>query len=108
VVAQFELAVDGEDGTAVVTCRGDVDLSTCGELERAIESSLEPGVRVLRVDLHDLEFMDSTGLRSLMRAQRRCAEQGVRMELVVGAAVRRLLELTGALEQFTVVERSPT
>ena len=108
MVAQFELAVDGEDGVAVVTCRGDVDLSTCAELERAIESSLEPGVRVLRVDLHDLEFMDSTGLRCLMLAQRRCTEQDVRMELVIGAVVRRLLELTGALEQFTLVERSPT
>jgi anti-anti-sigma factor len=106
MVTQFELAVDRDgDGTVVIACRGDLDLSTREEFEQALETSLDGDVRVLRLDLHALQFIDSTGLRELIRAQRDCDEHGIRLEVVPSAVVGRLLELTDALRHFTIVER---
>jgi anti-sigma B factor antagonist len=109
MVAQFELVVVSDDQMVVIACSGDLDLSTREQLERAIESSLDGGiVSVLRLDLHGLQFIDSTGLRELIRAQRDCDARGVRLELVTSPVVGRLLELTDALRHFTIVERPPT
>jgi anti-anti-sigma factor len=106
MVTQFELAVDRDgDGTVVIACRGDLDLSTREQFEQALDTSIDGDVRVLRLDLHALQFIDSTGLRELIRAQRDCDEHGIRLEVVPSAVVGRLLELTDALRHFTIVER---
>ncbi len=106
MVAQFELAVDRDgNGTVVIACIGDLDLSTSDQFEQALERSFDDDVRVLRLDLHGLEFIDSTGLRELIRAERDCLTHGVRLELVPSPVVGRLLELTDALRHFTIVER---
>jgi anti-sigma B factor antagonist len=109
MVAQFDLTVARDGGTAVIACSGDLDLSTCTQFAEAVDTSLDgDAVGVLRLDLHALQFIDSTGLRELIRAQRDCDARRVRLELVPSPVVGRLLELTDALRHFTIVERPPT
>jgi hypothetical protein len=57
---------------------------------------------VLRIDTAGLEFVDSSGLRCLVAADRRCQETGVLMELVAGPTVKRLLDLVGLADYFNV------
>ncbi|HYF46596.1 MAG TPA: STAS domain-containing protein [Acidimicrobiales bacterium] len=57
----------------------------------------------LTLDLRHVAFMDSTGIRCLIDADRAVTAVGGRMELLVEGIPRRLLEVTGLLERFEPV-----
>jgi anti-anti-sigma factor len=62
------IQVQQEGPTWVVVLRGEHDLSTAPDLERALEPLLEADVPVV-VDLADVSFLDSVILRSLLTAR---------------------------------------
>src|SRR5690349_3851751 len=94
----------------VVRAVGELDLSTAGRLCRAIHGAAATAVGRARVmiDLTDLEFCDSTGLRALVGAVREVEVGGGRAALAVtpGGALDRLFELTG-MGEFTRIADSP-
>jgi anti-sigma B factor antagonist len=81
-------------GESVVVCRGDLDVVTCDRLEDAIEACLETERRALVLDLEGVEFMESRGLRCLVRAVRRSRTLGVALRILPSTAIRRVFELT--------------
>jgi anti-anti-sigma factor len=89
---RFDVAVDEDDGTVVLRLSGELDLVSEPILEAALERA--KGKRV-RIDLAELAFMDSTGLRALLSAARAYPELKLRGPLQ--APVRRLLDLTQTL-----------
>ena len=57
------------------------------------------------LDLRQIEFMDSTGLRVFLSAHQRAHDTGRRFALVRGAdQVERVLTLTGVRDLLTVVD----
>ena len=95
----------------VVRAVGELDLSTAGRLCRAIQGAAASaaGRPRLMLDLTELEFCDSTGLRALISAVREVEVGGGKAALAVtpGGPLDRLLELTG-LREFTRIADSPT
>jgi anti-anti-sigma factor len=87
---------DAADG-CVVVLTGEHDLSSVDELRQAFEQTSSD--RSVLVDLSDTAFIDSAVLGALIASHREAAEQGRHWALIVGngsgAAVRRILELTG-------------
>ena len=63
----FDLQVQRETSRTRITVRGELDLGTTAELDRALEEAREAG-RPIVLDLRDLSFMDSTGVRQLLMA----------------------------------------
>lgn len=76
---------------------GDLDLHNAPLLESAIaEVDLTSG-GALVIDLDNLEFLDSSGLRALMAAAEDAQAHGRRIAVTKGSEqVRRLLDITGA------------
>jgi len=97
------LTVDvGPDGAIVV--HGDIDVAGGPVLESAILERESRGPLV--IDLGDVFFIDSSGLRSLLGASRRAHERGSTLVLrEVGPEVVRLLEITGTTRQFSIQRR---
>ena len=60
----FDLTVARQDGTCRLTLRGELDLATAARLEQALAAAGDDVV----LDLRDLTFMDSTGVRVLLEA----------------------------------------
>jgi anti-anti-sigma factor len=88
----------------VIAISGELDLASGPRLEVEL-AALDAGVRLVVVDLRNLEFMDSTGLSIIVRAHQRLAEQGCELSLVRGSPqVQRLLDLTGVAERVRLVE----
>ena len=86
-----------------VRIAGDLDLATAPELERVLERASGEGYGRLLIDLHAVEFMDSTGLQALMCAKEVADRNGHRLTLSYGSPqIRRLLEITGMLDLFAV------
>ena len=92
-----------QDGVAVVDVDGDLDLASVGDVDAALQDALSGGEPVV-VDLEDVSFIDSTGMKAMIEARRRSRELAVPMVLVCpdNAAVWRLLELSGTRGFFEV------
>jgi anti-anti-sigma factor len=86
-----------DDGSCVIVLTGEHDLSSVDELAGVLDEAATATSIV--VDLSQTAFIDSAVLGALIGSHRRAAEDGRRWALVVGegsgAAVRRILELTG-------------
>ena len=80
------------DRTRLVRIRGELDLATAPELERALEPNGDGDGRIV-VDLSECTFIDSTGLKILVDADRRCGH--ALLIVANGMAVRRTFELSG-------------
>ncbi|MCU1504653.1 MAG: anti-sigma-factor antagonist [Ilumatobacteraceae bacterium] len=89
----------GADG--VIVAVGDIDVAGGPLVDAAIlEGESEQPVII---DLTEVTFIDSSGLRSLLSASRRAGERGTEVVLrSPSAAVRRLLEITGTEGQFRI------
>ena len=87
--------VSAGNGAVVIECRGELDLSNAQELRNALPPPDAQGISVLRIDMAEVTFMDSSGLASLLEADRRCRELGATFEIVASRFIARLLALTG-------------
>ena len=94
--ATFTLAEDaGSGGERVIWLRGELDIDSAPDLERVLLRSRPASQRVV-LDLSELEFMDSTGLRVLVRARAVAEDGGWEVVLRdVPPTIRRLFDMTG-------------
>jgi anti-anti-sigma factor len=96
-----------EGGVNSFTVRGELDMNTAPELERALEAVSAEGARVL-LDLSPCEFIDSTGIalivRTWQRLDRKASGEGSgRLVLCcINHQVRRLLDITGVEASITM------
>jgi anti-anti-sigma factor len=96
----------GRDGeTAWVRPVGELDLDTAPRLEDELAAVRETGVSRLVLDLRGLTFMDSTGLRLVIRWDSAARKQGFEFAIVPGSdVVQRVIRLTGMDDQLTVTD----
>lgn len=97
-MSTFSVSVEERDRARyVVTVVGELDLARAEGLGEQLDALLAPGALVA-LDAAGLTFMDSTGLRILLRATARAADRGAGFRLVAPqAAVLRVLELSGTV-----------
>lgn len=98
---------EGAPRTWRVDLHGAIDLETAPELSDELEELAKQGAKLVIVDLTDVEFLDSSGLRALVHGARMVEEGGGRL-LVEGAsgAVERVLELTDVLRRLSISDGS--
>ena len=95
-------ASESEPGTIQV--RGELDAHAANKLDDVVDHLLAGGVTNLVMDIGGLTFIDSSGLRSLIRARKRLGDHPNAVVLRdPQAGTLRLLEITGLTEQFPVV-----
>lgn len=89
--------------TVQVHVAGEIDLSSSDELRQWIVAAIPSAtVDEIDVDLADVTFLDSTGIRALVLAQRAASDKGVTMR-VSGARgrVESVLKITGVYDLLT-------
>jgi anti-sigma B factor antagonist len=92
---RFACEVEGDGATARVRPSGELDLATVDELSARLAEAARSARRVL-LDLGGLTFIDSSGVRLLMRWARDAERDGIDLTLRPGGpAVREVLEVTG-------------
>jgi anti-anti-sigma factor len=78
---------------------GELDLGSVSEFGEMVERICADSTRAVTVDLSQLAFMDSTGLRALLEARDRCRENDYEFRIVPGQPqIQRLFELTGLMD----------
>jgi anti-anti-sigma factor len=75
---------------------GELDLATIAEVAEVTSAAIECGCAWVEIDVSDLRFCDSTGLRCLLAARAHCAAAGGGLRLVdPPPRLIRLLQITG-------------
>lgn len=84
-------------GVSCVTARGEIDLAAERAFEEVIRSALQAAsADALVLDLRAVTFMDSSGLRCVLVAQREAKAAGLGFRLrIADGAVERLLKAAG-------------
>lgn len=102
----FGTRVEGRDGVAVMALSGDLDMATAPILRENLARVEASGAATIMIDLREVTFIDSTGLKEFVEAKSRVRENGHRL-LMSGAtpAAQRLFELTET--RFLLDEQEP-
>jgi anti-anti-sigma factor len=99
---QLEMHMDGD--VAVVALAGSLDGATAPDLREYFDQVV-PGRCPVLLDLSQMSFLSSAGLRVLVVICRQVERNGARLTLVgVPAEVRAVMAATGFLEFFTVAD----
>jgi anti-sigma B factor antagonist len=95
-----------EDGRAIVSARGSIDLHSSDELRDRLAELVDTGEREIVVDLTAVDFCDSSGLNVLVRAYKHARQEGASFT-VTGAygRVDNVLRTTG-LDRFLLARET--
>ena len=101
---RFQTTVSGD--VAVVALKGELDVAGAALLEHELDRvSADHDPRAIVLDLSDLDFMDSTGLRLVVLADGRAREENRRFALVRGRNdVQRVFEITRMTERLQFLD----
>jgi len=106
VGAQEHLRVEARrsDDRIVLHLTGELDLASSPILERALEDPDVIATPLLVLDLDELEFVDSTGLRVILLAHEGSRGRGQGFAITPGSQqVQRLLSITSVAEHMRVL-----
>jgi anti-sigma B factor antagonist len=103
----FAVAVQRDEAVATVVVSGELDIATAPQLSAIVAEHGD--ARLLVLDLNAFTFIDSTGLRVLIEADRACAGTGSRLVVLAGdGPVRRLLDLCDLDGRLAVATDRPS
>lgn len=101
----FDISVVKSGDAAVVQLCGELDASTAPRLDELLASLADEGVRNVTLELADLDFIDSTGVRTFVLGLKRLRQQGGDLGLrSPRPSTRKVLEITGLTSLFRVEE----
>ena len=90
-----------EDGKAVLALGGRLDTVTAPVLEKELKPVLSE-LRELTMDLTDLEYISSAGLRVLLSVQKTIGKEGSMKLIHVNETVMEVFEVTGFSDILTI------
>jgi anti-anti-sigma factor len=94
-------------GTAIVRLYGEFDLSSEKGFREEMEMLLQGEISTLVLDLRELTFMDSTGMRAIIAVHQTALREGYDHAVLCGdGSVRRVLEETGLSDVLPIVDPS--
>jgi anti-anti-sigma factor len=99
----FRVDVHPERDIVRVAPVGELDLATAPLLERELHDLRDSGFEQVVLDMHDLSFIDSSGIRVVL-AEHRFARDGDRRFSLVGVppVIHRALEVCGLLAHLDI------
>ena len=100
----MEIKKEWEDKTLTMRLSGRLDAVTAMELDKALKESMEEA-KALIIDMSELVYVASAGLRCLMMAQKKMGQKGGSMKILhVQTQVMEVFSMTG-FDEFLNIEK---
>ena len=105
----FELRREDIGGNPAIILSGEIDISNAAHLARALKGSVSNQDHDLVLDLSQVTYVDSAGIKVLFELASRLKDHQQRLILAIpeGSRVRRSLMLGGLLQTVEVVPETP-
>jgi stage II sporulation protein AA (anti-sigma F factor antagonist) len=101
------LTIAADDGVVIASLRGEIDLSNATEITDALLGGVPNEALGLVIDLSDVSYLDSAGVRMLAELERRLGwrSQAFRVVAPEGSRTRKVLSVAG-LDGLLVLDTS--
>ncbi|MCE9562660.1 MAG: STAS domain-containing protein [Planctomycetes bacterium] len=101
----MEIREEHRDRNLVADVIGRLDVIASPELEARLMAMIDSGIRILVLNVTQLEFISSAGLRVLIVAAKKIRAQGGDM-VFAGADqnIKKILDISGFTKMFKIVE----
>ena len=108
--AEFEIKQSVNGSTATLAIAGELDMRTTGQLIERVTEQLSRGADEVTLDMAELRFLDSSGLKVLIDLHYRSREDGWRLRLIAprDEAAILVLRATGADKALPFTEATST
>jgi stage II sporulation protein AA (anti-sigma F factor antagonist) len=104
---ELSVGVIRDDDRCTLLLTGELDLASAPKIEQILPELCANGASEIVLDLRQLTFMDSTGLRAILACGTLCERHLCDFGLIRGTrAVQRVFELTGLAEKLPFREPS--
>jgi anti-sigma B factor antagonist len=101
---QLRIEMRRDSGRAIFALSGELDMASAEILQQALAADDLQSEPMIVLDLQQLDFIDSTGLRSILAALEQCRERGQEFAITPGSQqVQRLLRITGVAEHLPTI-----
>jgi anti-sigma B factor antagonist len=103
----LRIEVSSRQDRVVLALHGELDLVGAPLLQSEIEKDEVDAATMVVLDLEDLQFIDSSGLRVILSAHGRARAKGQSFALTPGSQqVQRLLSIAGVSEHLQIIASS--
>jgi anti-anti-sigma factor len=101
----FEIRTSGDADRYVIQPRGELDLATRDELHEALMAALEGGAQTIVLDLSELKFIDSSGIKVINLGIRRASDRQRAFFLRRGPDhIQRIFDVTGITDRLPFID----
>lgn len=101
----LDLTTETEGTTVRLALSGELDIAGAARVEQELDRIERELPATIVLDLRELLFMDSTGLRVIVAADGRAREQARRLVIIRGTdTVQRIIEMTRLNERLEIVD----
>ena len=101
-------ALDDRPHAYEVTITGEIDVDASAAIDTELDALIAAGARFIVLDLGAVTFLDSSGIRSVVRAARAVDDRGGRLTCTgLSGAAGRVLEISGLLDHLRDGEARP-
>ena len=104
----MQISIEERDHTTVVSIAGSVDALTSADLTRELIAQIEAGRQQLLMDLGQVDYMSSAGLRSILASLKESRQRGGDLRLAAAQpGVAKILKMSGfnnILKAFSSVD----
>ena len=101
----MELSSVLQDGIMVVTATGDLNATSCNQVETELSAQADAGHRWIVLDLGEVRYVSSAGLRVFLVSARKLAKAGAFVLARPTPSVAQILKMTG-FDRIVQVEPS--
>ena len=101
IMGKLSCELGDEGGVAIVTLGGQADVYTSPEMSKILEAYISRGQANILLNLEELEYLDSSTLAALLRAQKKAKNLGGDVKLLkLEGEPRKVFEVSGFLDIF--------
>jgi anti-anti-sigma factor len=100
----FEIRSERNADSGRLSLIGELDIATSPQVEEAARRMLSEGVRELVVDLREITFIDSSGLRMLIVLSDGATKEGWTLGLIRPSEPMSVFAITGADANLPFIE----
>ena len=97
----MNINIEKQNEMLVVTLQGRLDTNTSPAFEEVI-TNMDGEIKDLKIDIKDLEYISSAGLRVLLSAQKKMNKIGSMKVVNVCDAIMEIFEITGFIDILVI------
>jgi anti-sigma B factor antagonist len=102
---RLTVRIERDGDSLVVRALGELDIATANSLDEELRRVWYCDASPIMLDLGEVDFLDSVGVRSLLAVAKNSRENGDRLRIrLASAAVRRVINVVGFERSLPLVE----